>query len=211
MSLSYLLNKSIGIKNYSLPLIFAASIAPDLDFLFYSLPHHTITHSITFWTLFYVPFAIVKGRKILPYVLATFSHFLVGDLITGNPPLFYGLSDQKFGFIRPLIVETWGSIYGTLFQAIVDVIMVVVFLLMVMRYKDLHGAFSSHYNIKHILILGFVVFLIFIGAYTGDIVYVLKDNKDLLYLSYGITAISNLSFLLILLRGNNRPLDKSPD
>lgn len=50
----------------------------------------------------------------LPYIIATFPHFLLGDIITGTPALLYGVYDQTFGAFRPWFVTYFGdNSYGT--------------------------------------------------------------------------------------------------
>src|SRR5207244_11631347 len=101
MILSYFVNRTSWMNKitYSLPLIFAASILPDTDFIFSPFfPHQTITHSLTLWVLLYAPLLIIKKWRILPYFAATLSHFLLGDFITCDSLLFYGLFYQFFCF-----------------------------------------------------------------------------------------------------------------
>lgn len=191
---------------YSLPLIFAAALLPDLDFLFYPLfLHHTVTHSLTFWSLVYAPvFAIFRIRA-LPYFIATLSHFMIGDVITGNPPLFFGLSRQTFGLIQPSIVSTTGDpSYGILFQAIVDAVCVAAFILYSLRNNGIQSIFSRQYNLVHILILGVVMFAIFIGVYRVDLVYGLKTQQlhnSVGYQALAILVISQAVFFLFLAKG----------
>lgn len=216
MILAYFLNrillKNTNLTSYSLPLIFAASILPDLDFVFHPLfVHHTITHSITFWALFYIPIFIFKRLAAVPYIIATFSHFLIGDIITGTPMLFYGLSDQTFGTFRPWFVMYFGdNSYGTLYQAIVDAMMVTIFLCVALLKRDVHQLFSGFYNIKHILLLDVVIFIVLLGAFKNQIVSDLNRHNDMLYLADGIIAISQFVFLIVLLKGTYGKKLKNP-
>ena len=109
MILAYFLNQILKRKwhfTYSLPLLFCASILPDLDFIFGPvIPHHTLTHSLTFWSALCLILILIKRLNGLPYVIAILSHFLIGDIITGNPTIFYGLSNQTFGNFRINIMK----------------------------------------------------------------------------------------------------------
>jgi hypothetical protein len=205
MILAQFLNRGIlrGKISYSLPLLFAAALLPDLDFLFYPLfQHHTITHSLTLWSIVYLPvFAIFRIRA-LPYFIATLSHFMIGDVITGNPPLLFGLSNQTFGLIRPwLVTATGDASYGILFQAIIDAVFVAAFALVAFMKRDAPSIFSSKYNLTHTLILGTVIFAIFLGAYRGDVVHTLITQKTILYEAYTIMAASQLAFFVLLTKG----------
>ena len=207
MILSYFVNRTSWMNKitYSLPLIFAASILPDTDFIFSPFfPHQTITHSLTLWVLLYAPLLIIKKWKILPYFAATLSHFLIGDIITGNPPLLYGLSDQTFGLPKPWLSDSSVPEYGILFRAIVEAIMVLIFMIVIIYRKDIRSFFSGAYDVKHILVLGIVVFVVFLGGFRSDVVYVLSAHREILYLAYGIVGISEIVFVLLLLKGTSK-------
>jgi hypothetical protein len=215
MILAYFLCKALpGRFAYSLPLVFAAAVAPDADLLFHSLmPHHTITHSITFWSLFYAPLAAAFRLKVVPYAAATFSHFLVGDLATGDPPLLYGISDQHFGIARPWINQQFGHEYGILYQAAVDVAMIAALSIFALARKDLRPLFS--HDARHVIVLAAVVFIIFAGAYANDIDRAMHKPASLwLYAGYGLVALSHALFLAVLAKGTlarkKRPIPDLP-
>src|SRR5437867_9659526 len=156
MILSYFVNRTSWMNKitYSLPLIFPASILTDTDFIFSPFfPHQTITHSLTLWVLLYAPLLIIKKWKILPYFGATLSHFLIGDIITGNPPLLYGLSDQTFGLPKPWLSDPSVPEYGILFRATFEPIMVLIFVIVIVHRKNIYSFFSQSYELKHLLIL----------------------------------------------------------
>jgi hypothetical protein len=93
---------------------------PDLDFVFAPIiTYHNLTHSLTFWALLCVILILIKRPKGLPYVVSILSHFLIGDIITGNPT-FYGLTNQRFRNFRMNIASQFGEAYGMLYQATVD-------------------------------------------------------------------------------------------
>ena len=121
MVLAYFINQILKKKwqfTYSIPLLFCASILPDLDFIFGQIiPHHTLTHSLTFWSMPCLILILVKRVNGIPYVGAILSHFLIGDIITGNPTILYGLSDKTFGNFRVNITSQYGEAHGILYQA----------------------------------------------------------------------------------------------
>ena len=150
--LAYFINQGLKRKfqlYFSLPLLFTASILPDLDLLFSPIiPHHTLTHSLTFWSLICISLTIIKKRFALPYVIAILSHFLIGDVITGNPTLFYGLSNQTFGNIRSDFSSRYGADYAMLYQTLVEAVMVCMFVVYAMVNRNLPSIFS--FPIKHV-------------------------------------------------------------
>lgn len=219
MILAYFCNQLIVRKNisYSLPLLFVASIVPDLDFIIAPVfQHHTITHSVLFWPFIYGPLLAIFRLKVIPYLLATYSHFLIGDLVTGNPPLLYGISDQTFGTIRPWIDITFGSQYGVFYQGMIDVLMIIGLLATVIIRKK-HAFPTLVARQRDMLFLSalvIVIFAIFAGAYKYDIVYMLQTDKVqmqssyFLYAAYAVVAISNAMFALILLKGTLHRLQR---
>lgn len=195
---------------YSLPLVFVASMLPDLDFFFLpTFPHHTITHSVTFWSAIYLPLLAIFRLKVIPYLVATFSHFLIGDIVTGNPPLFYGISDQQFALARPWIAQHYGESTGVMFQTVIDLVMIIAFVAYAFVKKSIPSFFTSSYDLKHIMILIAVVFVIFFGAYKNDIVYLLQrsseSQQEILYIGLGVLALSHAAFLATMIVGTKRP------
>jgi hypothetical protein len=203
MLLAYIINRTISKdkNSFSIPLVFAAAIMPDLDFAFSPFfAHHTITHSITFWSLVYAPILIIKRRKALPYAIATFSHFVIGDVITGNPPLLLGITDFKFGFISPWIATNFGISYSMLYQAIIDAIMVGIFLMLCLWKREEFLPREWMSNIWHVLLLIGIVFVVFIGAYKNDIAFALEKNDVIFQIAYSIIAVSHLVFVIVLIK-----------
>jgi len=67
--------------NPSIPLLWALSILPDIDFLIPGIMHRGPTHSILFAILICAPFLIYKPRKAVPYFAALFTHSISSDMI----------------------------------------------------------------------------------------------------------------------------------
>ncbi len=205
MVLAYFLNQALKRKfqlyfTFSLPLLFAASILPDLDFLFSPvIPHHTITHSLTFWSLICLALIIIKKQAALPYVIAVLSHFLIGDIITGNPTLFYGLSNQTFGNIRSDLSSLFGADYGMLYQALVEAAMVSMFVVYAISGRGVPSIFS--FPMKHVLIFGIVLLLILVGTLKSQILFVVTNQNEIIYISYAIIVLSQMIFAAIITKG----------
>ncbi|MCD6528839.1 metal-dependent hydrolase [Candidatus Bathyarchaeota archaeon] len=115
IAIGYLTGKSLGktlkVKP-NLPLIFIASIAPDIDILIPGLTHRGPTHSIIILTLLFLPLFTIYGRKIAPYFIAIIQHPLIGDYITGGTQLLYPLTEQYYGLhfsveSRTNIITEW--------------------------------------------------------------------------------------------------------
>ncbi|MGI0019104.1 MAG: hypothetical protein ACREAY_01390 [Nitrososphaera sp.] len=199
MALAYLASRVLPKASFSLPLVFAAAMLPDMDFLFYQFfPHHTITHSLTFWSVLYAPVFAVFRRRAIPYAIATFSHFMIGALLTGNPPLLFGISDARLGAPALWLFAQHGAPYVAIYQAAVEAAMVALFL--ALSYRSLKSVWSGAHDPRHVLVLLAVVALVFFGALRGEVVAALKQPQEMLYLAYGMAGAAQAAFLLPFIR-----------
>ena len=99
-ALGYLFGKSaskLAHVKVNLPLLFAASVLPDIDLILRFIMHRGPTHSIITITVFMVPFFILYRKQAIPYFAALLSHILVGDFFTGGTQLFWPLSSSNYG------------------------------------------------------------------------------------------------------------------
>ena len=87
LALGYLTGKATSKPlrvDINIPLLFFASILPDVDLLIPSL-HRGPTHSLVVYALFFIPFFILFGKKTIIYFVALSQHALLGDfLATGG-------------------------------------------------------------------------------------------------------------------------------
>jgi membrane-bound metal-dependent hydrolase YbcI (DUF457 family) len=81
----------------NLPLLFAASVLPDIDLLLRFLMHRGPTHSLLAITALMIPFFIVYRKQAIPYYAALLSHIFMGDYFTGGIELFWPVSHGWFG------------------------------------------------------------------------------------------------------------------
>lgn len=78
---------------------------PDVDLILgsFDIGHRTVTHSIIFWSLLFVPF-FVKYRKVaLPYFVAASQHILIGDIIVGRTNILWPVADLRIGLGFPIL------------------------------------------------------------------------------------------------------------
>jgi membrane-bound metal-dependent hydrolase YbcI (DUF457 family) len=102
-ALGYLVGKDSGkLANVKLnmPLLFAASVLPDIDLLLSFLMHRGPTHSLLTITALMIPFFIIYRKKAIPYYAALLSHLFLGDYFTGGIELFWPLSHDWFGALN---------------------------------------------------------------------------------------------------------------
>ncbi len=69
------------------------AVIPDIDIMLYDLGirHRSITHSILFWLVLFIPFLIVYRKRSLPYLVAVMQHIMVGDIIVGKTRVVWPL------------------------------------------------------------------------------------------------------------------------
>ena len=87
LALGYLTGKATSKLlnvNVNLPLLFLASIIPDIDLLIPGLEHRGPTHSLIISILIFIPLIIHYGKKAIPYFVAFTQHSLIGDYIIGG-------------------------------------------------------------------------------------------------------------------------------
>jgi len=104
LALGYLTGKATGKLlnvSVSLPLLFLASVIPDIDLLIPGLQHRGPTHSLIISTLIFIPLVAYYRKKAIPYFIALTQHSLIGDYITSegiqllwplNSTNYYGLT-----------------------------------------------------------------------------------------------------------------------
>ena len=106
-ALGYLTGKSasklLNIK-LNLPLLFVASVIPDVDLILNLVDptlfmHRGPMHSIITFSVFMAPFLIKYRKQALPYYIALLSHSLLGDLFTGGFEMLWPLSQQWFSVL----------------------------------------------------------------------------------------------------------------
>jgi len=99
--------------NVNLPLLFFASILPDIDLFIPGLQHRGPLHSVIFCSFLFVPLFLLYRKKALPYFVVVIQHLLIGDFITGDTQLLWPVSANlyrlSFGITNfDNIVLEWG-------------------------------------------------------------------------------------------------------
>lgn len=87
LALGYLTGRATGKflnVDVNLPLLFLASVIPDMDLLIPGLEHRGPTHSIILSTLVFIPIFAYYGKNAAPYFAALAQHALIGDYLTGG-------------------------------------------------------------------------------------------------------------------------------
>ena len=107
-ALGYLFGKGsskLAHVKVNLPLLFAASVLPDIDLILRFIMHRGPTHSIITITVFMIPIFVLYRKQAIPYFAALLSHILIGDYITGGIQLFWPISHNLYGALNLEVVS----------------------------------------------------------------------------------------------------------
>lgn len=97
--------------NVNIPLLFVASVAPDIDLLIPRVEHRGPTHSIVLLLLASIPLILIWKKQAIPFTTSLISHPLLGDYFTSmncdqGVQLLFPLSENwyygNFGVISSL-------------------------------------------------------------------------------------------------------------
>jgi hypothetical protein len=93
-----LASKSLDV-NVNLPLLFLASVFPDIDILIPGLVHRGPLHSVLLFCLLFLPMFVIYKKRAAPYFVAVIQHIIIGDyLIGGDLQLLWPLTTNTYGF-----------------------------------------------------------------------------------------------------------------
>ena len=89
-------SKSLGVK-INLPLVFLASVLPDIDLIIPGLEHRGPLHSVIVYCFLFLPIFWFYRKRAVPYFLAVIQHLIVGDFLTGETQLLWPASVNMYG------------------------------------------------------------------------------------------------------------------
>jgi hypothetical protein len=90
--------KSLNV-NVVLPLLFLASVFPDIDILVPGLVHRGPLHSVVLFCFIFMPIFAIYKKRAVPYFVAVIQHIMIGDfLIGGSMQVLWPLSTSTYGF-----------------------------------------------------------------------------------------------------------------
>ena len=100
LALGYLTGKTaskILNVNINIPLLFLASVLPDIDLLIPGLHHRGPMHSAILFSLLFLPIFILYKKRAIPYFVALTQHILIGDFLTGWTQLIWPITTNWYG------------------------------------------------------------------------------------------------------------------
>jgi len=81
-------SKVLNVK-VNIPLLFLASVMPDVDLLIPGLQHRGPTHSIIISCLLFLPAFMLFGKRATLYFIVLIQHSLMGDYLTGGTQVLW--------------------------------------------------------------------------------------------------------------------------
>ena len=99
LALGYLFGKTaskILNVNINIPLLFLASVLPDIDLLIPGLQHRGPLHSVILFCLLFLPAFILFKKRAIPYFVALIQHILIGDYLTGGTQLLWPITTNLY-------------------------------------------------------------------------------------------------------------------
>ncbi len=89
-------SKSLDIK-INLPLLFLASVFPDIDLLIPGLNHRGPLHSVVVFCFLFIPMFLLYKKRAVPYFVTVIQHSIIGDFLTGDTQLLWPVSLDMYG------------------------------------------------------------------------------------------------------------------
>jgi hypothetical protein len=140
LALGYLTGKTTSkllSLDVNIPLLFIASVIPDIDLVIPGLKHRGPAHSIILLTLLLIPAFIRYRRNAISYSIALLTHPLIGDSLTGSQgtQLLWPITTNWYGLeIHP---ETLASVT-------LEWLLFLGCITLMLTTKDLHRLFQKH-------------------------------------------------------------------
>ena len=89
-------SKSLAVK-INIPLLFLASVFPDIDLLIPGLEHRGPLHSVVVFCFLFIPMFLLYKKRAVPYFVAVIQHSIIGDFLTGGTQLLWPVSLDMYG------------------------------------------------------------------------------------------------------------------
>ena len=127
--------KSLNV-NVNLPLLFLASVFPDIDILIPGLVHRGPLHSVVLFCLLFLPIFAIYKKRAAPYFVALIQHIIIGDyLIGGDLQLLWPLTPNTYGLYIGM---------GSLIHVALEWGLFIISMAFMIKTKDIFFLFKPH-------------------------------------------------------------------
>ena len=128
-------SKFLNVK-VNVPLLFLASVLPDIDLLIPWLEHRGPTHSLVLYALIFVPSFWLYGKQVMPFLVSLIQHSLLGDLLTGGGvQVLWPIASEWYGTQMTIIGTLNISLEWTLF---------LISMVLLWKTRDVMSLFQHH-------------------------------------------------------------------
>lgn len=143
LALGYIIGKlssRILKVNVNIPLLFVASIAPDIDLLIPGVEHRGPTHSLILLLLTSIPLILIWKKRAIPFTASLISHPLLGDYLTSIN------RDQGVQLLIPLSESWFYGNFGIISSMlpILEITLLGAMLILLVITKDMKNLIQPH-------------------------------------------------------------------
>jgi len=139
LALGYLTGKAASKLldvDLNIPLLFLASVLPDIDFIIPGLQHRGATHSIIVCMTVFLPAFVIYRKRAVPYFISAAQHSLMGDFLTGGGiQILWPITSNWYGV---------GVEMTALANIYLEWISFLAFLMIMLKTKDVRTLFQYH-------------------------------------------------------------------
>jgi hypothetical protein len=130
-----LTSKSLGV-NVNLPLLFLASVLPDIDLVIPGLVHRGPLHSVILFCLVFLPIFVIYKKRAAPYFVAVIQHIMIGDYLIGG----------ELQLLWPLTLNTYGLYIeaASLLHVALEWGFFIISMMFMIKTKDMFFLFQPH-------------------------------------------------------------------
>ena len=121
--------------NINIPLLFFASVFPDIDILVPGLNHRGPLHSVLLFCILFIPILLLYKKRAVPYFVALLQHLLIGDYLTGGVQLLWPVSMSMYGL---------GSGIENLSNIALELVLFAASVTVMFKSKDVFSLFKPH-------------------------------------------------------------------
>ena len=121
--------------NIKFPLLFFASVFPDIDIFVPGLEHRGPLHSVVLFCILFIPLFFLYKKRAVPYFVALIQHMIIGDYLTGGVQLLWPVSMSMYGL---------GSGIESLSNIALELVLFVISVTVMFKTKDVFLLFKQH-------------------------------------------------------------------
>ena len=173
--------------NINIPLLFFASVFPDIDILVPGLNHRGPLHSVLLFCILFIPILLLYKKRAVPYFVALLQHLLIGDYLTGGVQLLWPVSMSMYGL---------GSGIENLSNIALELVLFAASVTVMFKSKDVFQLFKQHPSNTILSIPLIAVLLPTVISYLLSVPLVLLIPHLFYFVLFSFSILTNLKSIL---------------